>query len=103
MIDGIFEEYDIHLDKKLHEEFSCPEELYKLGINNYLLRFIGDYDSMLANYLSVNLDLLDNLNAFVSTILKLKPASVKGDFVKSIAISSTMGPGIKIQINSFDK
>ena len=47
--------------------------------------------------------LLENLNAFVSTILKLKPATVKGDFVKSIAISSTMGPGIKIAINSFDK
>ena len=47
--------------------------------------------------------LVENLNTFVSTILKLKPATVKGDFVKSIAISSTMGPGIKIAINSFDK
>ena len=47
--------------------------------------------------------LLGNLNAFVSTIVKLKPATVKGEFVKNISISSTMGPGIKISLNSFDK
>ena len=47
--------------------------------------------------------LLENLNTFVSTILKLKPATVKGDYVKNISVSSTMGPGIKINVNSFDK
>ena len=47
--------------------------------------------------------LLENLNSFVGTILKLKPATVKGDYVKNISISGTMGPGIKISINSFDK
>ncbi len=48
-------------------------------------------------------DLKENLNAFVSTIMKIRPASVKGDYVKNIAITSTMGPGIKISLNSFDK
>ena len=47
--------------------------------------------------------LVENLNTFVNTILKLKPASVKGNYVKNISISSTMGPGIKIDLNSFDK
>ena len=47
--------------------------------------------------------LVENLNSFVTTIIKLKPATVKGDFVKNISISSTMGPGIKISLNSFDK
>ena len=47
-------------------------------------------------------DLLENLNAFVNTILRVKPATVKGDYVKSISISSTMGPGIKVE-NNFDK
>ena len=47
--------------------------------------------------------LVENLNAFVSTILKLKPASVKGNYVKNISISSTMGPGVKLDLNSFDK
>ena len=47
-------------------------------------------------------DLLENLNAFVAAILRVKPATVKGDYVKSISIASTMGPGIKVE-NNFDK
>lgn len=47
-------------------------------------------------------DLIENLNAFVSAILRVKPATVKGDYVKSISIASTMGPGIKVE-NNFDK
>ena len=47
--------------------------------------------------------LQENLRTFVGTIIKLKPATVKGDFVKNISISSTMGPGIKLSLNSFDK
>ena len=47
--------------------------------------------------------LLENMNAFVSLILKTKPAVVKGTYVKNITVSSTMGPGIKIDANSFDK
>ena len=47
-------------------------------------------------------DLLENLIAFVAAILRVKPATVKGDYVKSIAIASTMGPGIKVE-NNFDK
>ena len=47
-------------------------------------------------------DLLENLNAFVAAILRVKPSTVKGEYVKSIAISSTMGPGIKVE-NNFDK
>ncbi len=48
-------------------------------------------------------DLLANIDAFVSQIIKIKPATVKGDYIKNISISSTMGPGIKISLNSFDK
>ena len=45
----------------------------------------------------------ENLNAFVGAILKVKPATVKGNFVKNISLSSTMGPGVKVELNSFDK
>ncbi|MDD2202816.1 MAG: 50S ribosomal protein L1 [Bacilli bacterium] len=48
-------------------------------------------------------EILENLNAFVELILKVKPTTAKGIYVKSITISSTMGPGIKISPNSFDK
>ena len=47
--------------------------------------------------------LIENLNVFISAILKIKPATVKGNYVKNISISSTMGPGVKIELNSFDK
>ena len=46
--------------------------------------------------------LIENIKAFASLIVKAKPATVKGTYVKNITISSTMGPGIKIDINSFD-
>lgn len=47
-------------------------------------------------------DLLENLKAFVSLIIKQKPATLKGAYIKNISISSTMGPGIKINPSSFD-
>ena len=47
--------------------------------------------------------LAENLEAFVGAILKIKPTTVKGNYVKNISISSTMGPGIKLDVNSFDK
>lgn len=47
--------------------------------------------------------LVENLRAFVDAILKIKPATVKGNYVNNISISSTMGPGIKLDLSSFDK
>jgi large subunit ribosomal protein L1 len=38
----------------------------------------------------------DNAHALLETLLRLKPATSKGQYVKSIAISSTMGVGIKL-------
>jgi large subunit ribosomal protein L1 len=40
--------------------------------------------------------LLQNIASFIDTVIRLKPASSKGIYLKSIAISTTMGPGIKI-------
>jgi large subunit ribosomal protein L1 len=39
----------------------------------------------------------DNLEAFILAVKKEKPAGVKGNFIKGITLSSTMGPGLKIQ------
>ena len=47
-------------------------------------------------------DLLENLNAFVKTIIKAKPQTAKGTYVKSISLCSTMSPSVKIDQNSFD-
>jgi len=40
--------------------------------------------------------LVENAKAFINTIIKMKPASAKGQYVKSLFLSSTMGPGLKI-------
>lgn len=46
--------------------------------------------------------LVENLEYAVNTIARMKPTSVKGKFITSISISTTMGPGIKVDQNSFD-
>jgi large subunit ribosomal protein L1 len=40
--------------------------------------------------------LIENINAILETIIKLKPASSKGTYLKNLSLSSTMGPGVKI-------
>jgi large subunit ribosomal protein L1 len=46
--------------------------------------------------------LIENIKAFTNLIIKSKPTTVKGEYVKNVAISSTMGPGVKVDVNSFD-
>ncbi|MDQ7019123.1 MAG: 50S ribosomal protein L1 [Robiginitomaculum sp.] len=44
--------------------------------------------------------LLENVQAFLNAVIKAKPSGAKGTFVKKIAISSTMGPGVVIDVAS---
>ena len=44
--------------------------------------------------------LKENVTAFVEAIMKAKPSGAKGTYVKGVAMSSTMGPGLKIKIGS---
>ncbi|MEE0434156.1 MAG: 50S ribosomal protein L1 [Peptococcaceae bacterium] len=43
--------------------------------------------------------LVENFNALAQALIKAKPASAKGIYMKSISVSSTMGPGVKINPN----
>jgi large subunit ribosomal protein L1 len=45
----------------------------------------------------------DNAKEFVAMLMKLKPAAAKGTYVKSIYLSSTMSPGLKIDPKSVDE
>jgi len=40
--------------------------------------------------------ILENISTFMETIVRLKPAASKGTYIRSVAVSTTMGPGIKI-------
>jgi large subunit ribosomal protein L1 len=41
--------------------------------------------------------LMENINAFIESLKAQKPASIKGQYVKSVFISTTMGPSIQIE------
>nr|HMQ81040.1 50S ribosomal protein L1 [Ignavibacteria bacterium] len=41
----------------------------------------------------------DNIHTFINQVLKMKPATSKGQYVKSVYLSSTMGPGLAISKN----
>ena len=47
--------------------------------------------------------LVENYKALYGAIAKARPAAVKGNYVLNLSVCSTMGPGIKIDLNSFDK
>jgi large subunit ribosomal protein L1 len=47
--------------------------------------------------------LRDNAKEFINTLIKLKPSAAKGTYIKSVYLSSTMSPGIKIDPKSVDE
>jgi large subunit ribosomal protein L1 len=46
--------------------------------------------------------LKENILAFIQAVLKAKPAAAKGHYLKSLVLSSTMGPGLKIDLREID-
>ena len=77
-------------------------EEVKAGRVEYRTDSFGNVHGVIGKVSFSEADLLSNLDAFVAQILRVKPATVKGEYIKNISISSTMGPGIKVE-NSFDK
>jgi large subunit ribosomal protein L1 len=43
--------------------------------------------------------LVENIHAFLNTVVRLRPATAKGAYIKSIGLSSTMGPGVRVDRN----
>ena len=77
-------------------------EEVKAGRVEYRTDSYGNIHGIIGKVSFSDEDLLANLDAFVTHIIKLRPSTVKGDYVKNISVASTMGPGIKVE-NSFDK
>jgi large subunit ribosomal protein L1 len=75
----------------------------KKGKIEYKTDTFGNVHSIIGKASFEEIKLIENLNAVMDVIVKSKPSSVKGNYIKNISISSTMGPGIKIDLNSFDK
>jgi large subunit ribosomal protein L1 len=45
--------------------------------------------------------LAQNLKAFLDAIVKARPSGVKGNYIKKVTVSSTMGPGVKLDVAAF--
>ena len=45
--------------------------------------------------------LLTNYTALIDAIVKARPAAVKGQYIKSISLATTMGPGVKVVCNRY--
>ena len=75
----------------------------KKGKVNYRTDSFGNVYGIVGKASFDDAKLVENLKAFVEAIMKVKPSTVKGAYVKNVSISSTMGPGVKIDLNSFDK
>ncbi len=80
---------------------SAVEDVKK-GMVSYKTDTFGNIHSVVGKVSFDDAKLKENLEYIINTISKLKPASVKGKFINSITIASTMGPGIKLDQNSFD-
>ena len=45
--------------------------------------------------------LQENFNALMEAIVKAKPSAVKGQYIRSITLTSTMGPGVKVSVAGY--
>ena len=74
----------------------------KKGMVTYKNDKFGNIHTVIGKVSFDEKKLAENLSYVVTTISKAKPQTVKGTFIENIAISTTMGPGIKLDKNSFD-
>ena len=74
----------------------------KKGMVTYKNDKFGNVHTVIGKASFTPAKLKENLVYVITTIEKAKPNSVKGAFIQNITISTTMGPGIKVDKNSFD-
>lgn len=75
----------------------------KKGRIEYRTDSYGNVHTLIGKVSFADDQLIENLNAIVDVIQKNRPSTVKGNYISNITITSAMGPGVKINPNSFDK
>ena len=74
----------------------------KKGMVSYKTDSYGNVHTVIGKVSFDDKKLLENLDYVINTINKTKPSVVKGKYIENITVASTMGPGVKIDKNSFD-
>lgn len=72
------------------------------GMISYKNDSYGNIHTIIGKVSFDDAKLAENLSYVVTTVAKAKPTSVKGVFINSITITTTMGPGIRLDKNTFD-
>ena len=73
----------------------------KKGMVSYKTDSFGNVHTIIGKVSFTDEQLLENLTYVFNTIVKAKPSTVKGNYIENIYVASTMGPGIKLDKNSF--
>ena len=68
----------------------------KAGKIEYRLDKAGNLNVMIGKVSFTEEQLMENFDALVGAIVKAKPSTLKGQYIKSLTLSSTMGPGVKV-------
>ena len=74
----------------------------KKGMIEYRADQYGNIHVMVGKVSFDDKKLVENITFVVGQIVKAKPSTVKGKYIQNISISSTMGPGIHVDLNSID-
>ncbi|MCR5223781.1 MAG: 50S ribosomal protein L1 [Bacilli bacterium] len=74
----------------------------KRGMIEYRADQYGNVHAMVGKVSFDDKKLVENITYVVSQIVKVKPQTVKGKYIQNISLSSTMGPGIHVELNSID-
>jgi len=72
----------------------------KAGKVEYRVDKVGNIHVTIGKVSFDNAKILENLKSMTDTLVRIKPATVKGVYVQNVSIASTMGPGIKVDIDS---
>lgn len=72
----------------------------KLGQLEYRTNKEGLMNIIIGKIKFTDANLIENYDEFMKKIVSIRPSSVKGNFIKTIYISSTMGPGVKLAIKN---
>ena len=75
----------------------------KKGMVSYKTDSFGNVHTIIGKVSFTPEKIRENAKEFINTLIKLKPATAKGTYIKSIYLSSTMSPGIKIDTKSIDE